>query len=828
MAVTFQSWAAFASGTTTAAVTYPTPIDEDDLILSIVGNKPFGSTPTHAQMAPNIATGTSGSVANTGADVGSVRATAFPRYALGNEDGASAGNISTTSGSPTMGRLCRLTKAANTWWRVNATTLSDTSETGTGVSATGTAIDNVTAGDVLVFGVAIKGDSINHTSQSVTVPGATLGSITWETKNTTTSGNDGGMYFGRCSVSSGTSNGSDFTYAATSSVSGASSTAVVVVRVREVPLSDSPYPVLEEYLTDAETTGTASLTANITPNDGDLLVIKAIYTGSGTFNTPTGGSLTYTEQVSTGNTPHLYLWTAPVTGNPGAMTVTVASGGTSGAHSMVVERWSSATLDASPAVLNSTTTGAPSESLTTEADNSVVSWVIGDNNEIAIANRWYRDSSTVIVHEEMSTGRTSAFSEYYAYQNAPTAGSQTIGLTSPGSQTGQSAGIEIQVQTAVEHEASATLAITASLSGTGTSDKPVSSTLTATVNRSPTGTSTKPIAASLANTVTLSPVIDKIREITSSLGISASLSGTAVLDKPVSASRSITTVVAPESLASKPVSASLALTDAISGSAVSDKPVSNTLANSVSITPTATNSKPVSSSQTFAVAITAEAEVTGDTNKTINGSLDTTATISPDAQVDKPVESSLATSVNITASATVTKPITASLATNANISPTATNSKPVTSSLTVNANLTADATTETPPVLIDSSLDTTVSISPTATNTKPVDSTRTVSVTIEPHMTVTKPISSTLAISASHAPTMNNAMVLSASLLIQLEQLVSLSVVGPIVRGTAEYSDRNAPTAVRGILNAETGNATVRTVPTARHTSRNSASSGAE
>jgi len=134
-------------------------------------------------------------------------------------------------------------------WQLAGTTLSDTDETGTGVSATGSSIP-IGASDFLVLWVSIKDDVPNHTSQVLSVPGCTLGAITWQTKDSTGLGSDGGGYYGHCAVTAGSSSGAP-TYTATSSVSGASSTAVAVVRLREATASfrvGVPYMVRREAI----------------------------------------------------------------------------------------------------------------------------------------------------------------------------------------------------------------------------------------------------------------------------------------------------------------------------------------------------------------------------------------------------------------------------------------------------------------------------------------------------------------------------------------------------------------------------------------------------
>jgi hypothetical protein len=110
---------------------------------------------------------------------------------------------------------------------------------------------------------------------------------------------------------------------------------------------------------------------------------------------------------------------------------------------MVVERWSSGQLAATPAV-NSTVFGngdPPSTTLTSGANGSVVSWALVDVAAQNPSTRAYLSSAT----EENNYYLSSDGTWYFAYQSAATAGSQTFGLSAPSSGLIWSmVGIEIQ------------------------------------------------------------------------------------------------------------------------------------------------------------------------------------------------------------------------------------------------------------------------------------------------------------------------------------------------------------------------------------------------
>lgn len=227
MTVTRQSIAAAASGTTSAVAAYPASTADQDLLIAHVMSKPFGVFPTFSSMAPSASIA-SGSVAN-GIDVGSVMSTTALRIL----DGAITGSetVSVVGGTPTLAAISRWTVAAGKDWDIEMSQGADTTITGTAVSATGTNLI-VVPGDTIVITVAITSDTITHTSQALAIAGATLSAITWDTVIVTTAGNDGAMYVGRCTVSTGSVTAAPV-YTATSSLSGQSAASVTFVRLRE-------------------------------------------------------------------------------------------------------------------------------------------------------------------------------------------------------------------------------------------------------------------------------------------------------------------------------------------------------------------------------------------------------------------------------------------------------------------------------------------------------------------------------------------------------------------------------------------------------------------
>src|SRR6185312_1843678 len=181
-------------------------------------------------------------------------------------------------------------------------------------------------------------------------------------------------------------------------------------------------------------------TPSFTANAGELIVVKALNSErSQTFGTPTGGGLTFTNRVDQNITSHCRadIWTATVGGSPVTMTISLTVAASAQNHAMVVERWSGAKLAGSPQTINATGSGAPSASITTAANNSVITWADGDF-DAGTGARTYRGTPT-----EEQYWPAGDCTGYFAWQTQASAGAVTVGLTAP-SQTWTMAGIEIQ------------------------------------------------------------------------------------------------------------------------------------------------------------------------------------------------------------------------------------------------------------------------------------------------------------------------------------------------------------------------------------------------
>jgi hypothetical protein len=188
---------------------------------------------------------------------------------------------------------------------------------------------------------------------------------------------------------------------------------------------------------------TSLVTAAFTPPSGSIVVAKIVSGDAGqTHTTPTG--LTFTSRVNVGTfnaSTRCSLFTA--TGGGASVSITAAFAGTANLRGLMVEVWTGAQLAATPATHSVVAgAGAPTDSITTAAAGSIVSWLDGDWSAIAPGTPAYRSSATQLVTPHTVTGQYTTYSAYQAGAGAGVA--NTYGLTSPAGQTYTLASIEIQ------------------------------------------------------------------------------------------------------------------------------------------------------------------------------------------------------------------------------------------------------------------------------------------------------------------------------------------------------------------------------------------------
>lgn len=205
--------------------------------------------------------------------------------------------------------------------------------------------------------------------------------------------------------------------------------------------------LVASYFVKSATQGTSALTTpSFTPSNGEVVVVKLETWDTGTsMGAPTGGSQTYTSRVTVapgGFRPWVGIYTAVISGSPGAMTVS-STPSASARYSMTVERWSGAQLAATPATgSNNAGTGAASGTITTAAANSIITWAAGDAQSVDPATRAYLNSATDEGVRDDHVGANGV--GYHAYQSAASSGSQSFGLSAPTGMQFCIAGLEVQ------------------------------------------------------------------------------------------------------------------------------------------------------------------------------------------------------------------------------------------------------------------------------------------------------------------------------------------------------------------------------------------------
>jgi hypothetical protein len=226
-------------------------------------------------------------------------------------------------------------------------------------------------------------------------------------------------------------------------------------------------------------------TPSLTPANGEVITVKLTTWDTGTpMAAPTGGGQTYQPaQISApgGFKCWSAIYVCTVAGSPGSFSISAAAPGAASRHSMVVERWSGAKLDATPAVLSVITGsgGDLSTSLTTTAPDSVISLAAADINSRDPAGHVWTPGTTV--DDGLYDGHVGSNSvQYFAYAPVPVAGATAIGLNVPaGSLAWTASGVEIK-SAGGEQQLSLNFTATASMSNTLANEVRLSAAFTAT------------------------------------------------------------------------------------------------------------------------------------------------------------------------------------------------------------------------------------------------------------------------------------------------------------------------------------------------------------
>lgn len=261
MAINFGVAGTANAGTTSLSVGLPATVNAGDLLLLWVVNKYPSNGPAEPAgwTTVGLATGGAGSA---GVDSGSVYSTLFTKVADGTEGGTSV-TVSIPSGNASRGMAWTITKAADKAWEASYAT--GTSNTPGNWSTTFNVNPGITAGDLVWVFNGVNGDAASSwSSESLSIAGLTLGTMTERHDATTTQGDDLGMYATSHPVSSGTATAAG-TYTATragSTTANSPTGASLLVRFREV--TPPAVNVDPSAIASAQAFGTATVEQGVT------------------------------------------------------------------------------------------------------------------------------------------------------------------------------------------------------------------------------------------------------------------------------------------------------------------------------------------------------------------------------------------------------------------------------------------------------------------------------------------------------------------------------------------------------------------------------------
>lgn len=240
MALTFQSSTVSANNATATAVpvAYPTSTDSGDLLVLLVGTKPFNAviqTPSFWTPLGSVTNGSTGQ----GADTGSVLMAAYVVEAYATLTGNLTVNI--TSANSSYASMYRVTKASGQYYSTGFASGTDTAA-GTGWSVTFGSNPGITSGDIVIVGGVWSTDVSNTISASaVAATSATFTGVVaaGDQNPRVTTNNQLGGNTNHAACSAGTASANP-TWTATHTATTNNAGSAVMVRLREATPGSTP------------------------------------------------------------------------------------------------------------------------------------------------------------------------------------------------------------------------------------------------------------------------------------------------------------------------------------------------------------------------------------------------------------------------------------------------------------------------------------------------------------------------------------------------------------------------------------------------------------
>jgi hypothetical protein len=185
MAIAFGAAGAWATGTTSLTVPYPSGITAGQLlVLYITGRYSIATTPTPTgfTLQTNASAVASGGAGTNALNTGTSKVWIYTRIADGSETGSL---VVAVSGNNFQAIIERYTKAAVESWDIAASVGGDVT-VDTAYSVTGTAIVSFMPADLLLSATVTAADTPTYSAQAFTATGATFGTATSSSSASTT------------------------------------------------------------------------------------------------------------------------------------------------------------------------------------------------------------------------------------------------------------------------------------------------------------------------------------------------------------------------------------------------------------------------------------------------------------------------------------------------------------------------------------------------------------------------------------------------------------------------------------------------------------------
>lgn len=273
-----------------------------------------------------------------------------------------------------------------------------------------------------------------------------------------------------------------------------------------------------------------STVPSVTCSDGDVLVASSVCGNQLRTLGISGGGLTWTQRGSVSATARCSVtqWTAVVgVGQGGTFAVTATFSGDGIGGLSVIVASDIAAVGASGQA-NAADPAAPSLTLSTGVDNSILVVAVGDHATVDGASRVWRTGAGALTETTYSRVDFSnaAYVGYHA--DAGAAGSKTVGLTSPATMRPSIVAVELQPETEVTVVEGTASGVAGGASGTVTADVVVVAAASGTAGGATGQVTAVPVVQASATGVAggASGAVTAVREVVATLsGVAAGATG---------------------------------------------------------------------------------------------------------------------------------------------------------------------------------------------------------------------------------------------------------------------------------------------------------------